>query len=387
MPPRRDEHPTAPSTIARVIPLDDQWRERKLDSIPGGLAGRVSKLHSDMTPAKISLFVWMVIGCVYWITRVITKPAVSQYLTYWCFLLEMLVLLYMAAWEIAFAVDAARGSRTKLLYVRHRRSVVALVGVYTGISTMVFAGSIYISVDAAVTLAPDLAIDNTMALGNLITHTLPWVFAMIMICAYGEEVRKNLAHARWLVFWTTDKESAAIYPEMRDSYAAERYLRVVDYSTTAFDGLPHLRSTDPFRWWAVPWEDFVASKYPTVAAEARFLYTTSSHQLASAPAPQWIVRMAQTAFNEKILRDVLHFWGPLVVPAVWAAISDAEDTYEITATPALYLLTVCSLLGPSIILAVTARYNAVKDPINVTLFHRERQARTDSSLRSAPQRQ
>jgi hypothetical protein len=309
--------------------------------------------HQVITSEKVLLFGWFLCGSAYVIFRFATNPTVPSYLTYWCFVLEMLILLYIALWELVIAVDCLAAAHP-MKYARHERWLVAFVGVYVGSANMVFVGSVYISVDAAVTLAPLIAVDGTMALSNLVTHTLPWCSALLLISAYRHELRRSLAHARWFVFYARDPHTCNVFPEMRDTYAAERYWRLA-----ATRGVGDLGVDKPnaFAWRTAPWAEFVASKYPGAAKDARFKTTSGC-----VAAPAWLRAMADAQYQQRIALDLVHFWGPLVVPGIWLLLSNPDDTYDITLTPVLYLLTIVSLLGPSIMLVLIARYNARSSP-------------------------
>jgi len=341
--------------------------------IHGGHVDIPMTINSTRTPGKLILFVWMIVAFVYLLVRIITRPDVMGYLTYWSFFLEIGVLAYMTAWEVAFLHDSRHAMKHPTrhhipLYQRHWRSLVSLVGVYVGTSCMVFVGSVFISVDAAVSLAPLIASDSSLPLSNLVTHTLPLFTAVILLSAYEPEIRRNLAHARWVWFFKTSADTAAVFPEVRDGYEMERcrrrQLRDDGASNVGTESLRTRQSRarhkgdeiPRFDWRTVNDDDFaVWSKYPTLSGETDL-------------APQWAVDMGNRAFTLKLVRDVAHFWGPAVVPAIWTLTHTASGTYNITPTLAMYMLTVAALLGPSILLAIISRYTSVRDPVNQRLW-------------------
>jgi hypothetical protein len=355
-----------------------------------GTAEPPSPRFSPFGPGKFILLIWLVIGGAYWITRMATRPVLGKYLTYWSFVLELVILVYIFAWEFAFFLDkravfgpelAAENKMaqtkvqqnmpqfaTTLLrasrYQRFRREVVVLIGTFIGTATMVFTGSVYISVDAAVSLAPLIATDSTMPISNLITHTLPFVVSIVLVCTYSQELRLSLTHARWLVWFAWRKDGADVFPEERDGYREEQWRRVrfeaVDVRGATEQFTVTARDEAPFDWRTANWERFAMSKYPTL------------NRRSITPPPNWLVSMGRWQRTRKIFLDMAHFWFPIVVPLIWRLLCSPEETYEITTSVAMYMFVATALLGPSIILAFMARLSTLNDPVLGLEWHKER---------------
>jgi hypothetical protein len=145
---------------------------------------------------------WLFIGSTFWGFRMHTRGGLlNQYVTYWSFALEIAIMTVMLAWEIAFAVERFRQKSGPTWYEKYQKFVVMFVGVFLGTSTMVFVGSVFISVDAAVSLAPMIAVDSTLPLSNLFTHTIPFMIGIVMTCSYHTPVSKQLVDAHWCPFF------------------------------------------------------------------------------------------------------------------------------------------------------------------------------------------
>jgi hypothetical protein len=212
-----------------------------------------------------------------------------------------------------------------------------------------------------------------MPLSNLITHTMPFIISLVLVSTYRNEVWESLAHARWLMWFDLRVGNGIVFPEVRAGYREEQWRRVLYAEAFHKDAIERFtldldadKEILQLGWQCATWNRFVASKYPTAPQLGGRL-------------PPWLRRLKRRTLLEKWCFDFAHFWGPLVLPCVWRALCDPEETYEINVSLAMYMLIAASLLGPSIVLALVARHGTLIDPVRSYEWHKDR---VDSTIRA-----